>query len=103
MSKHTHVVWFIALAALGLGCSDSNTSAKHWVRHSVPKPEPAAACTTDNDHDGFGPACPAGEDCNDDDPNITDECYRCAHHAPGCPCSKEGDRIDCGKVTLHEG
>jgi hypothetical protein len=40
----------------------------------------------DADGDGFGKYCPAGLDCNDHDPNVTDECVRCAMPNLGCPC-----------------
>src|SRR4051812_24665832 len=40
----------------------------------------------DNDDDGFGHGCSAGPDCDDDDPDVTDECTRCVAPNKGCPC-----------------
>jgi hypothetical protein len=41
----------------------------------------------DEDNDGFGYRCDA-PDCDDEDPTMTDECYRCAKPAERCPCEK---------------
>lgn len=43
------------------------------------------ACV-DKDGDGFGQFCDPGADCDDSDPNITDECRRCRTVKAGCPC-----------------
>jgi len=40
----------------------------------------------DMDGDGFGKYCKAGQDCDDTDPTITDECIRCRTPNIGCPC-----------------
>ena len=44
----------------------------------------------DEDGDGFGDHCKKGRDCNDDDPEDTDLCFRCNKdpHDEDCPCDK---------------
>ncbi len=54
---------------------------------------------TDNDRDNYGVGCRAGADCDDTDPDITNECYRCASPATGCPCSDPGERRACDALT----
>src|SRR4051812_49090714 len=39
-----------------------------------PRPPPCV----DRDGDGFGMDCEPGRDCDDADPRVTNECYRCA-------------------------
>ena len=41
----------------------------------------------DEDGDGFGQNCKLGKDCDDTDPNVTDECRRCVMPNLGCPCT----------------
>lgn len=57
----------------------------------------------DNDGDGYGDGCRAGPDCNDNDPAVTNECYRCKTGGPGCPCTDEGLRKSCGRVEADVG
>lgn len=42
----------------------------------------------DDDDDGFGVNCGSSSkrDCDDGDPSITNECFRCRSSGPGCPC-----------------
>jgi hypothetical protein len=40
----------------------------------------------DEDDDGYGRGCSDGPDCNDKDPDVTDECIRCGTPNKGCPC-----------------
>ncbi len=57
-------------------------------------PEAPAECV-DLDGDGLGANCPAGEDCEDEDPAIGTECPDCAvtPTATGCPCDDSEPRI----------
>lgn len=57
----------------------------------------------DEDGDGYGDGCAAGTDCDDADPSVTYECYACNKPRPGCPCSTEGQRADCGQVESQVG
>jgi hypothetical protein len=58
---------------------------------------------TDHDGDGYGLGCALGNDCNDTNAAITNECYVCAHDQPGCPCTSDGAQTGCGKVTARIG
>jgi hypothetical protein len=49
----------------------------------------------DEDGDGFGRYCDEGLDCDDDDPDITDECRRCAKPNKGCPCPEGTRAMQC--------
>ena len=52
---------------------------------------PPPSCV-DQDHDGFGAGCALGPDCDDHDPRVTDQCYRCIdplRDHTGCVC-REG-------------
>jgi hypothetical protein len=60
------------------------------------------ACV-DRDGDGYGFGCALGMDCDDTNAAVTSQCYVCAHDQPGCPCTTEGARTGCGKVTARVG
>lgn len=40
----------------------------------------------DLDDDGYGKYCGYGLDCDDHDPEVTDECRRCVKPNKNCPC-----------------
>jgi hypothetical protein len=71
-----------------------------------------ASCV-DKDNDGFGQGCFRGKDCDDDDPTVTDECYRCVHpETEGCACKRGIDPVVCyldntkneeGRTVCNEG
>jgi hypothetical protein len=65
----------------------------------VPSTEPLGPACMDGDGDGFGMNCPNGQDCDDADRNSTNECYRCANPATGCPCTEEGATDACNVET----
>ena len=88
----------LLLVALGLtpiACSGGGPNG------GAPGDKPSGGDTvscTDEDGDGFGTGCIKGDDCDDKDPKVTDACYQCQHHEPGCACGIEGERVGCGKV-----
>ena len=59
----------------------------------------------DEDDDGFGHGCADGPDCNDKDPEITDECTRCRTPNKGCPCEPGTMPLSCDpadkRVTMN--
>lgn len=61
--------------------------------------EPLLSRCIDPDGDGFGPGCAPGEDCDDDDPAITDACYRCALPTQGCACAADARPVACDVDT----
>lgn len=54
----------------------------------------ASKCT-DEDDDGFGDGCADGADCDDKNPDITDECVRCAAPTKGCACDPGTMPLSC--------
>src|SRR5690606_4509759 len=52
---------------------------------------------------GFGTGCGSGRDCDDADPSVGNECYRCAVPRPDCSCEEEGTRAPCGEVQSEVG
>lgn len=56
----------------------------------------------DEDGDGAGRRCAGGFDCNDDDPNITDECTRCLEPEKNCPCDEGTEGMACIPDNLGE-
>ena len=63
-----------------------------------PAEETWTTACMDEDGDGFGIGCGNGADCNDDDPNVTAECYGCTRNATGCACGTDGARVLCGEL-----
>src|SRR5689334_4323418 len=66
----------------------------------------------DRDHDGFGEACSAGADCDDQDPAVHNGCKHCAQPDDGCGCARGTRPVACfldktqdkdGTVMCHEG
>ena len=57
----------------------------------------------DLDGDGHGDHCAEGADCDDADPEVTDECFACPTPKPGCPCAEEGEQTVCGIVDMNVG
>lgn len=66
----------------------------------------------DEDGDGWGLYCDLGVDCNDDDPDVTDECRRCAQPNENCACAPgtmplmctpPDIRVDGGVLVCSEG
>jgi len=56
----------------------------------------------DADGDGAGRRCAGGFDCNDDDPEITDDCVRCLEPAKNCPCEEGTEAMLCTPDNLGE-
>ncbi len=57
----------------------------------------------DNDGDGYGVACFSGNDCDDSDPQVTNQCYRCATPDTDCACDSPGEVVACGSVHARVG
>ena len=54
----------------------------------------------DDDGDGFGRGrCARGPDCDDNDREVTDACYRCALPNTDCPCEDGAAPIACDVTT----
>lgn len=55
----------------------------------------------DADEDGYDLYCGASRDCDDEDPNVLDECYRCKTENEGCPCDPGTKPIYCDPDDVH--
>src|SRR5262245_43092717 len=62
----------------------------------------ALGCAIDEDGDGYGLGCPDGEDCNDADKEVHNDCPPCMFPDEGCKCEDEAP-IACEEASLpHE-
>ncbi len=95
----------LALAlALGAGACASDPAARPGAGDGTGSDAASTPVTcTDGDGDGFGVGCPRGNDCDDHDATVSNQCYVCATHQAGCPCAGDGTRVACGKVTFKLG
>ncbi len=55
----------------------------------------SADCAVDLDHDGYGPGCAKGLDCNDHDALVHDGCAACATPAEDCACLEGSSYVEC--------
>lgn len=55
----------------------------------------------DKDGDGWGMYCDLGLDCDDDDPEITDECRRCKQPQENCPCTPGTMPVKCDPPDIQ--
>lgn len=65
-----------------------------------------ASMCVDEDDDGFGYGCQKGKDCDDNNPDVTDECTRCVTPNKGCPCEAgtkplDGCKPEDKRVTMN--
>jgi hypothetical protein len=55
----------------------------------------------DEDGDGYGKNCDKGRDCDDSDPDTTDECRRCIGVVKDCPCAMGTKTLSCTPPVMH--
>ena len=83
----TRAFWFLGLLwALGCGGGDDGTGGTPRVSATDPDGGRGMRECIDEDGDGWGRNCEMGADCDDNDPEVTDECRRCVKPNKGCPC-----------------
>lgn len=74
----------VLLVLLGIACGDSGGDDAGVYTPGDAGPRRACA---DEDGDGYDLYCGARLDCDDEDPNVGDECFYCLVPTnPGCPC-----------------
>jgi hypothetical protein len=103
----------VVVCSGAFGCGDDDVTETPRPRRDAGDDE--RVCT-DADGDGFGKYCDPGTDCDDEDPEITDECQRClVPTSKGCPCEPgtmamrcdppdieaEGGRLVCREGTRY--
>lgn len=76
----------LALASGVVGCAED----KGPVRGPMPQSDASYSCI-DMDFDGYGVGCLAGEDCDDTNAAISDQCLSCLDDAiqEGCECEPQ--------------
>jgi hypothetical protein len=99
----------MALAVLLAGCGGDDEPADDDAGTALSADASSGRRTCiDNDDDGFGDYC-SRRDCDDDDPDITDECYRCSDNVPmpDCPCDPGTKPSECdppdARIMLDNG
>ena len=86
------------MCLLGVFACGDDAAPPKKVSHSDAGNE--FACV-DDDGDGFGEYCDKGVDCDDTDPNVTDECRRCKTPKLNCPCKAGTMPMKCDPPDMH--
>lgn len=109
--KFILVVTFAVYVVSACTSDDGKSTSTKYQKDPVEEDEECL----DKDGDGYAAktaTCSTGRDCDDSDPEITDECYRCVRPAEGCPCEQGQPPISChlestedesGQIVCHEG
>jgi hypothetical protein len=109
MFRSRHEYWLFVFFLFAACVEDADY---HSNTFSGIKAGDASRNCIDKDGDGYGPNCTFGSDCDDADPEVTNQCFRCAHIAQGCPCEPGQPAIPCflepiqteeGQVVCNEG
>jgi hypothetical protein len=88
-------VRLVALASLvAIGCGGGGGGSQDGGGEFLASGDSGADECIDEDDDGFGVGCDK-RDCDDADPEITTECFRCTPPGPGCPCEQGTAPIHC--------
>jgi hypothetical protein len=87
--------WLIAALITSAGCGDDSEPPDNFSVDDRDSGVGLRECI-DEDDDGFGNQyCEEGRDCDDDDPEVTDECYRCVSPNRNCPCEPGTMAVPC--------
>jgi hypothetical protein len=89
----------VMVAMLGAACGGDGAAppAKKVTRSDAGSDE---FMCVDDDGDGFGLYCELGTDCDDTDPEITDECRRCMSPKEGCTCKPGTAPVKCDPPSI---
>jgi hypothetical protein len=90
-----------ALCLAAVGCSASGNRPVANVPYDNDDAGEDEELCIDRDHDGFGRNCDKGKDCDDEDPNVTDECRRCLNVVKDCPCKMGTTALRCTPPTIQ--
>lgn len=105
--------WVLGLGMFlsGVGCGDDSGGSSPGVPTARDASVSSRECY-DPDNDGYGPYCELGRDCDENDPEVTDLCYRCATPNLDCPCEPgteplwcdpPDEKVEGGLITCSEG
>jgi hypothetical protein len=92
--------WLFGLCLAAIGCSADARPVSSTVPPGDDDDAGPELCI-DRDHDGWGKNCDKGKDCDDNDPEITDECRRCLNVVKDCPCKPGTVAQRCVPPTIH--
>jgi hypothetical protein len=86
LSRSSVLLYALALASVVAACGDGGGH-----RPGALPPADAGYSCVDADEDGYGVDCAAGDDCDDTDPTVTDQCFSCLDNAIqfGCACEPQ--------------
>jgi hypothetical protein len=90
----------LVVLVVGLGCGGDDDSEGTTKPPSGRLDAGGARQCIDDDDDGYGDYCDDGNDCDDDDPEITDECRRCRVPGDDCPCEVGSKPLYCDPPDL---
>jgi hypothetical protein len=90
--------WALLLALAACGGDDSDKSPGGGGTDIGGDGDDAPVCR-DADGDGYGLNCTPGEDCDDADDTVFENCGTCAEPREGCACEADATPLDC-KVPL---
>jgi len=91
----------LVVLMVGLGCGGDDDEGTGKVPSKRPDGGGGSRQCVDGDDDGFGDFCIDGDDCDDDDPEITDECTRCRVPSDHCPCEVGTKPMYCDPPDLE--
>ncbi len=84
-----------------MGCGDDPPRAPGVGLGDGDDDDGGSFVCVDRDDDGAGENC-EDYDCDDNDPEITDECRRCREPNRGCPCEPGTEATGCQPEDLGE-
>src|SRR5690606_24154332 len=91
------LLWTLVLCVGSVACEDQKAPR----RGDDESNETQLLACVDEDGDGYGRSCDKGRDCDDSDPEVTNDCdlANCdkTPTAPGCKCDEAGAVIECGE------
>lgn len=90
----------LLLVAFGIACEEGNVAPPPASGNVAPTP--TWTCN-DADGDAYGAGCRMGADCDDTDPEITNQCLCDDQTSPGCGCTEAGLQAACGTVYSRVG
>jgi hypothetical protein len=95
------VTWARLAVSLSLFCVVSCGDDEAPPKKAVHRDAGDEYACVDEDGDGFGQYCDRGSDCDDEDPNVTDECRRCRLPTLNCPCKPGTEPTKCNPPDIH--
>jgi hypothetical protein len=102
----------LGVCLLAAGCGDDAAPASGSRTTGHHDASTGSRECYDPDGDGYGPYCELGKDCDEEDPDVTDLCYRCAKPNLDCPCEPgtepewckpKDEKVEGGLIVCSDG